>query len=628
MSIRPPLRTPPGVPLRNFVPPLPQGPRQSFIQSAIDTVWHYPGFQAATGITAAVITLVIVVQMILYARSRRARVGGLVPDAPEDDEHYSYFRGQWRRSLTLAYVVLSAGGLYGLWEVYTKSWVWYPFLATLVIMIPWMIYMAVVTLRKPVINTVTHKTAVSDLVHPALSSGGYLPSVDVFICVCGENREVVANTFLNVRYLRWDGQLTVYVLDDSPDEGFRDLARGSGFLYLRRSNRPEGKKSGNLNYAFSQSKGEFVVVFDADFAPAPEFLEQTVPYFAEQDVGIVQTSQYFSIRRRDTVNWMARLSGVVQGMFFCWSQPGQQSKDSAFCVGTNVLYRRAAVEAVGGIPICESGGEDIVTSVHMLTLFWRTLYVPLNLARGLCPDTFAGTINQQYRWALTTFALIFPVRGMGSHHQVFWHCKMTRAQRISYLSGLLYYGQSLLTLVIGVMPALVMIWVYPYEVGPGNYIPIAPAMLSMTTLPLMVPGWRPEMLRLAVVYAAAHLLAALDAATGRVQGWVPTGSTRKPKKNRTPRRAAWLIRSWVLVTQGLMVWALALDVPIYGMPAYYIPLMLAVMQGVILLPLLLPNYGTTGFRRRIRGRHSKSKPVIVPLQELLKDSGMDERAAT
>ena len=592
------------------------------MERAIDVVWHYPGFQAGTVILGTVLFLAVVVQMIFYARSRATRRGEMVPGVPETGEHYSYFRGQWRRTLTIMYVLLSAGGLYGLWEVFTKSWVWYPFLITLVIMVPWTAYMATVTLRKPTIDITTHRAAISDLARPAGSrvpGGGYLPSVDVFICVCGEDREVVTNTFRSVRYLSWPGKLIVYVLDDSPDESFRDAARGSGFLYLRRSDRPRGKKSGNLNYGFSQSKGEFVAVFDADFAPTPGFLEQTIPYFSEQDVGIVQTSQYFSTKRRDTVNWMARLSGVVQGMFFCWSQPGQQSRDSAFCVGTNVVYRRAAVDAAGGIPICETGGEDIVTSVHMLTLCWRTVYVPLNLARGLCPDTFAATVNQQYRWAVTTFGLIFPVEGMGEHDQVFWRCKMSLAQRISYLSGLLYYAQSLLTLVVGVMPALVMLWVYPFEVGPGNYLPIAPAMLSMATLPLMVPGWRPEMLRLSVVYAAAHLLAAVDAATGHIQGWVPSGSTAKPKKNRVPRRAAWIVRGWVLITQGLAAWALARDLPIYGMPAYWIPLALAISQAVLLLPLLLPGYGTVGLRRRLQGRHVKPKPVTVPLRELLSD---------
>ena len=63
------------MPLRKFVPPLPQGPKQSFVQHAIDAVWHYPGFQAAVVIAAGVIALVIAAQGVLYARSRTARAG-------------------------------------------------------------------------------------------------------------------------------------------------------------------------------------------------------------------------------------------------------------------------------------------------------------------------------------------------------------------------------------------------------------------------------------------------------------------------------------------------------------------------------------------------------------------------
>jgi hypothetical protein len=129
-------------------------------------------------------------------------------------------------------------------------------------------------------------------------------------------------------------------------------------------------------------------------------------------------------------------------------------------------------------------------------------------------------------------------------------------------------------------------------------------MLSMLALPLMIPGWRPEMLRLSMVYGVAHLLAFADAATGRIQGWVPTGSTSKPRKNRTPARAAVILRSWVVATQGLMAWALVRDVPVYGLPAYWIPIALAIMQAVVLLPLLLPGYGTTGIKlRRKRDTH-------------------------
>ena len=38
------------------------------------------------------------------------------------------------------------------------------------------------------------------------------------------------------------------------------------------------------------AEGEFIAVFDADFLPAPEFLEKTVPYFFQKDdIGMVQT---------------------------------------------------------------------------------------------------------------------------------------------------------------------------------------------------------------------------------------------------------------------------------------------------------------------------------------------------
>jgi len=583
------------------LPPLYDAPvqHQSYAAHAIDAFWHYPGMQGALLTAAGVACLYASVQIGRYALHRKYRADDVLPDAPTPYEHYSYFQKQWRRSLTVLYGVLGMGGLYGLWSVFSKSWVWYPFLVvSLGVMLPWTWYTIAVALRRPVINADTHSVTIRQLGRPG--------TVDVFITVCGEERAVVDNTFNHVARLNWPAALSVYVLDDSKDEGLRGLAEGYGFTYVRRPNRPDGKKSGNLNYGMSQSHGDYIVVFDADFCPDPAFLLHTIPYFDAPDVGIVQTSQYFDISRTGTVNWMARLSGVVQGMFFCWAQPGQQAKNAAFCVGTNVCYRRAALDVVGGVPWCPSGGEDVVTSVRLLREGMRTVYVPLNLARGLCPDTWSGTINQQYRWCLTTLALLFPLRGMATerHSDSFWCCKMTLTQRISYLAGLLYYGQSMLALLIACGPALIMLWDYPYQIGPGNYLPIAPAMLSMLTLPLMVPGWRPEMLRLAIVYGVAHLLAFTDAITGRVQGWVPSGSAVKVKKNNTPRRAAVIVRGFVLATQGLTWWALVRDIPVYGLPAYWIPAVLAVMQTAVLLPLLLPDYGTVGVKTEFRRMHA------------------------
>ncbi len=37
------------------------------------------------------------------------------------------------------------------------------------------------------------------------------------------------------------------------------------------------------------AKGEYIAVFDADFLPSSDFLKQTIPFFADPCIGMVQT---------------------------------------------------------------------------------------------------------------------------------------------------------------------------------------------------------------------------------------------------------------------------------------------------------------------------------------------------
>ena len=67
----------------------------------------------------------------------------------------------------------------------------------------------------------------------------------------------------------------------------RHRRAGQDISYIHRTNR-SGFKAGALENGLSTAKGEFVAVFDADFVPAPDFLERTVPFFADPKVGMVQ----------------------------------------------------------------------------------------------------------------------------------------------------------------------------------------------------------------------------------------------------------------------------------------------------------------------------------------------------
>ena len=59
---------------------------------------------------------------------------------------------------------------------------------------------------------------------------------------------------------------------------------------------------------------------------------------------------------------VSRGAGFMQSVFYTLIQPGKNRFNAAFCVGTNVMFRRAAMGQLGGI-YEESKSEDIWTSI-------------------------------------------------------------------------------------------------------------------------------------------------------------------------------------------------------------------------------------------------------------------------
>jgi cellulose synthase/poly-beta-1,6-N-acetylglucosamine synthase-like glycosyltransferase len=107
-------------------------------------------------------------------------------------------------------------------------------------------------------------------------------------------------------------KLEIQVLDDSTDETYqlsqREVAklraRGFDAVVLRRENRV-GFKAGALDYGFQKAKGEFFFILDADFVPPPNILKESIDYFADPKVGMIQT-RWGHINR--TFSWLTRWS--------------------------------------------------------------------------------------------------------------------------------------------------------------------------------------------------------------------------------------------------------------------------------------------------------------------------------
>ncbi|HYV41909.1 MAG TPA: glycosyltransferase, partial [Thermoanaerobaculia bacterium] len=89
--------------------------------------------------------------------------------------------------------------------------------------------------------------------------------------------------------------LEIQVLDDSTDEtrevAQRVVARyralGYRMAHLTREDR-KGFKAGALQAGLEAARGEFLMIFDADFVPTPEILRASLPYFSDPSVAMVQ----------------------------------------------------------------------------------------------------------------------------------------------------------------------------------------------------------------------------------------------------------------------------------------------------------------------------------------------------
>ena len=69
----------------------------------------------------------------------------------------------------------------------------------------------------------------------------------------------------------------------------RYQAAGANIDLIHRGMR-DGYKAGALQAGLERAHGEFIAIFDADFLPQRDFLQQTIPYFVDDpDLGMVQT---------------------------------------------------------------------------------------------------------------------------------------------------------------------------------------------------------------------------------------------------------------------------------------------------------------------------------------------------
>ena len=362
-------------------------------------------------------------------------------------------------------------------------------------------------------NVPEHRALVEEHSYPSEK----LPLVDIYLPCCHEPIEVLENTYKYVSQLQYPNY-RVYVLDDGGLETVKNLATHFGFNYITRDNKPHLKKAGNLRYAFTRTEGDFFVIFDADFCPRTDFLDEMLPYMNKYpDIAIVQSPQFFRPSTEQT--WVEQGASATQELFYRIVQVNRDRWGASICVGSNALYRRAALVEVGGT--AEIGhSEDVHTGFYALTRGWRLKYIPLALACGVSPDTPRAFFSQQMRWCAGSTTLLT--------NPDFWKSNLSVIQKVCYMSGMMYYTAAALMSFLASTPGLLMLLFNPGMVMWFNFAYAFPSLIYSI---IIFRLWSRQMYNfnvnfVFVIQQYAYLMAIKDRIFGTTASWVPSGDNK------------------------------------------------------------------------------------------------------
>ncbi len=198
-------------------------------------------------------------------------------------------------------------------------------------------------------------------------------------------------------------RLEIQVLDDSIDETteiarkkaqeLRD--RGFDVTFLHRTNR-HGYKAGALEEGLVEAKGDYVLVFDADFVPTPSIVMDLIHHFTDPKVGMVQ-ARWGHLNRDYSV--LTRVQSMMLDGHFVIEHIARNRSGRFFNFnGTAGMWRKSAIVDAGGWQH-DTLTEDMDLSFRAQLRGWKFVYVPHALAPAEIPCEMNSFKGQQFRWA-------------------------------------------------------------------------------------------------------------------------------------------------------------------------------------------------------------------------------------
>ncbi|MFD1615610.1 cellulose synthase family protein [Gelatiniphilus marinus] len=235
-----------------------------------------------------------------------------------------------------------------------------------------------------------------------LSNPAEIPFVTIQLPVYNEMyvMERLLDNIAEIDYPK--NKLEIQVLDDSTDETVETTknqidklkAKGLDIQHITRTNR-QGFKAGALKEGLKTAKGDFIAIFDADFLPKKDWLKRTVPYFKDNNIGVVQT-RWGHINRNFSV--LTKIQAFALDAHFTLEQVGRNSKGHFINFnGTAGVWRKTCIIDAGNWE-GDTLTEDLDLSYRAQLKNWKFKYLEDVETPAELPVAISAARSQQFRW--------------------------------------------------------------------------------------------------------------------------------------------------------------------------------------------------------------------------------------
>ena len=265
-----------------------------------------------------------------------------------------------------------------------------------------LIFMYAVAQLNLLINYLKYKNKEDNSVKLDFTNPKEIPYVTIQLPVFNE-LYVMKRLLKNIAKIDYPkDKLEIQVLDDSTDESIEMTSKyikkvqelGIDIQHIRRTNR-QGYKAGALKEGLKTAKGEFIAIFDADFLPTPNWLYETVPYFKDSQIGVVQTRWSHINRNYST---LTKIQAFMLDAHFTLEQVGRNSQGHFINFnGTAGVWRKECIYDAGNWE-GDTLTEDIDLSYRAQLKNWKFKYLEKVETPAELPVVISAARTQQFRW--------------------------------------------------------------------------------------------------------------------------------------------------------------------------------------------------------------------------------------